>query len=330
MGVVRDPLSVVRFGLFVIRKVTKLKLQGSGVRVNSVSSGLLPISSLVALDGTGNQNTSSVTQVWTYNETTGKNELKTVNHVFKNNDPELTYLTLESKKGSSELITTTPEHPFYVSSMVENTQGVGPPQPSRPKPLGHADLNVHWVGAGHLEIGDKIRTADGSSGIVLSVVNVVQARVMFNLEVDRNHDFFVGENAWLVHNVIVKCPNVGTDIVNGRNTINHELAGTSIPLPANLQRNGVTSITFNSDGYPDFSPVATNLTPINTVKLPPGQRNRGSDFADSDKLARIKASFRKTNDLTWHHHEDGVTMILVPRDVHASINHTGGVATTKP
>ncbi len=147
-------------------------------------------------------------------ETTGKNELKTVNHVFKNNDPELTYLTLErpgpsdaavgprqSKKGSNELITTTPEHPFYVSS----SKIVGPQQ---------GNLGKNWVGAGHLESGDKIRTADGSSGIVLSVVNVVQPRVMFNLEVDGNHDFFVGENGWLVHN----CPDGDTiaQIFTGR------------------------------------------------------------------------------------------------------------------
>jgi hypothetical protein len=107
--------------------------------------------------------------------------------VFKNNDSELTYLTLESKKGSSELITTTPEHPFYVSS----SKIVGPQQ---------GNLGKNWVGAGHLEIGDKIHTADGSSGIVLSVVNVVQARVMYNLEVAGNHDFFVGSSGWLVHN----------------------------------------------------------------------------------------------------------------------------------
>jgi hypothetical protein len=69
-----------------------------------------------------------------------------------------------------------------------------------PKPRGMENLGKNWVGAGHLEIGDKIRKADGSSGIVLSVLNVVQARVMYNLEVQGNHDFFVGNDGWLVHN----------------------------------------------------------------------------------------------------------------------------------
>jgi Pretoxin HINT domain len=85
----------------------------------------------------------SVTQVWTYFDRTGKNELKTVNHVFKNNDPEITYLTLESKKGSSELITTTPEHPFYVSS----SKIVGPQQ---------RNLGKNWVGAEHVCLGPTV------------------------------------------------------------------------------------------------------------------------------------------------------------------------------
>jgi hypothetical protein len=72
----------------------------------------------------------------------------------------------------------------------------GPQKPTREL----ENLGKHWVSAAHLELGDKIRKADGSSGIVLSVVNVVQARVMYNLEVAGNHDFFVGENGWLVHN----------------------------------------------------------------------------------------------------------------------------------
>jgi len=28
----------------------------------------------------------------------------------------------------------------------------------------------------------------------------------------------------------------------------------------------------------------------------------------------------------WHHVEDGTTMILIPRDLHAAIRHTGGSA----
>jgi len=35
------------------------------------------------------------------------------------------------------------------------------------------------------------------------------------------------------------------------------------------------------------------------------------------------------NRLTWHHNEDGITMELVPTDIHDAARHTGGVAIIK-
>ena len=32
---------------------------------------------------------------------------------------------------------------------------------------------------------------------------------------------------------------------------------------------------------------------------------------------------------TWHHHQDGKTMQLVPQDLHYHVRHTGGVSTIK-
>ncbi|WP_420594231.1 polymorphic toxin-type HINT domain-containing protein [Deinococcus sp.] len=88
-------------------------------------------------------------------------------------------------------MTTTPEHPFYVTQ----------PSGTQPKPVGHEDLNEHWVGAGRLSIGDKIKQADGTVGVVANVVTVQQTQQMFNLTVDEAHTFYVGEKGWLVHNV---------------------------------------------------------------------------------------------------------------------------------
>ena len=153
---------------------------------------------------------------------------------------------------------------------------------------------------------------------------------MYNLDVATLDNFYVGEQGWLVHNTVVRCPNGGVDIVNGRRPVNYEFAGKSMPLPTSLQINGQTSITFSSQGYPDFSPFATTLTPKNTVTLPAGQRNRSTDFTDADTLAGITSVWRQQNNLTWHHHEDGVNMILVPTDIHDFVRHTGGVATTRP
>lgn len=80
---------------------------------------------------------------------------------------------------------------------------------NRPKPVGHEDLNEHWVGAGHLKVGDKIRQADGTTGVVANVVTLQQTREMFNLTVSEAHTFYVGQDGWLVHNANgVACPTV--------------------------------------------------------------------------------------------------------------------------
>jgi hypothetical protein len=76
---------------------------------------------------------------------------------------------------NGEWIETTPEHPFYV-------EGKG------------------WIDAEDLQIGDQIRQADGTTGIVWLKWNIYKTQEMYNLTVDTAHTFFVGEGQWLVHN----------------------------------------------------------------------------------------------------------------------------------
>ncbi|WP_156952911.1 polymorphic toxin type 47 domain-containing protein [Deinococcus frigens] len=56
------------------------------------------------------------------------------------------------------------------------------------------------MGAGHLKIGDKIKLADGTVGVIANVVTVQQTREMFNLTVSEAHTYYVGQEGWLVHN----------------------------------------------------------------------------------------------------------------------------------
>ena len=94
--------------------------------------------------------------------------------------------------GQTEVIETTAEHPFYVSTPATQDQ--------RPAPVGHEELNTHWVGAGHLQTGDKLRLADGRVGEVLNVTTLQKTQEMFNLSVQTAHTFYVGTQGWLVHN----------------------------------------------------------------------------------------------------------------------------------
>ncbi|WP_240500859.1 hypothetical protein [Deinococcus sp. LM3] len=49
------------------------------------------------------------------------------------------------------------------------------------------------MGAGHLKIGDTIKQADGTTGLVANVANVTtvqQTREMFNLTVSEAHTYY--------------------------------------------------------------------------------------------------------------------------------------------
>jgi filamentous hemagglutinin len=72
---------------------------------------------------------------------------------------------------------------------------------------------------------------------------------------------------------------------------------------------------------PDFTPYA-----IKSVK-PKGLT--GDSRIDTRK-ANIEAGLSETPEgYTWHHNEDGVTMQLVPTDLHDAARHTGGSAVVR-
>ena len=78
-----------------------------------------------------------------------------------------------------------------------------------------------------------------------------------------------------------------------------------------------TKIPFDEDGFPDFSSVTKKEVKIKYTG------DRGTDIAAANEAARYEET---PNGYTWHHHQDGVTMQLVPKDVHSKTAHTGGFA----
>jgi RHS repeat-associated protein len=108
--------------------------------------------------------------VWGYDEASGTTGLHRVTAVMAHEDPVIVLLTV----GGEEL-TTTPEHPFFMS-------------------------DGQWVPAGDLKVGDQVRRADGSVGAVERIATEERVQAMYNLTVDQAHTFFVGRSRWLVHN----------------------------------------------------------------------------------------------------------------------------------
>ena len=76
-----------------------------------------------------------------------------------------------------------------------------------------------------------------------------------------------------------------------------------------------TGVTFDKDGFPDFSGVAKTTVRIEQTG------SRAGDFRAANKAAGLENTPRG---YTWHHHQDGTTMQLVPRDIHGATGHTGG------
>jgi hypothetical protein len=94
---------------------------------------------------------------------------------------------------------------------------------------------------------------------------------------------------------------------------NKHLAGKKHP---------VTGVPFDADGYPDFR-AAGVVTHEVKIKM-------SGKYEKDELLANAEAGLsKKPAGFTWHHHQDGTTMQLVPTDIHKKTGHTGGMAEAK-
>lgn len=77
---------------------------------------------------------------------------------------------------------------------------------------------------------------------------------------------------------------------------------------------------FDKQGFPNFSSVSKANVKIKFT----GSRPR--DFRAANKAGGYKST---PEGYTWHHHQDGTTMQLVPKDIHRQTGHTGGFSLSK-
>ncbi|WP_093177140.1 hemagglutinin repeat-containing protein [Pseudovibrio sp. Tun.PSC04-5.I4] len=96
--------------------------------------------------------------------------------------------------------------------------------------------------------------------------------------------------------------------IGGHRPKNYTWAGRTHP----------SGLEFDKQGFPKFEPhtetkvQAENLTGV---------------YAKDEKIANRAAGFDKTPDgYVWHHHQDGKSLLLVPKNLHNSCRHTGGCA----
>ncbi|WP_299460874.1 HNH endonuclease [uncultured Microscilla sp.] len=108
-------------------------------------------------------------------------------------------------------------------------------------------------------------------------------------------------------------------------------AGKTFPLPRSLRRKYGKGVKFSKKGFPDFEAVlkAKGIKYKKTTITM--SANSAQDIAAANKKVFNHSTNRPSEfkDYTWHHSEDGSSMILVPRDLHDYVKHTGGDAITR-
>lgn len=108
--------------------------------------------------------------VYSLDEESGEVELKEVTALYKRETPSLYILDL-----AGETIETTREHPFYV-------EGQG------------------WTKVQYLREGDEVQTMGGDARPVTGIEVVYKPTMVYNFTVDGNHNYYVSEDGFLVHN----------------------------------------------------------------------------------------------------------------------------------
>ena len=114
--------------------------------------------------------------VYARNMETGAVESQPVTNAFAYQGREIHYLTTRSGAGDFETVAVSDNHPFWVD-------GTG------------------WVDSGDLEPGMLLRDANGQEVFVVSVEAQGFSETTFNIEVDEHHNFFVGDQQVLTHNM---------------------------------------------------------------------------------------------------------------------------------
>lgn len=93
------------------------------------------------------------------------------------------------------------------------------------------------------------------------------------------------------------------------------------------------AISYN-EGYPDFSPHVLNVNgkpaSVDIDMMGNHSRTGNGDFSQATEAMRTKLNDPTWepdySQYTWHHHENGTTMELVPKNINRDYAHTGGAS----
>jgi hypothetical protein len=138
---------------------------------------------------------------------------------------------------------------------------------------------------------------------------------VYNIEVEGSHTYYAGHALALVHNDCApRRPRA--DVIREVADPDESITYTKIIDGEEV------SVTYNERGHPDFSPFAHPDYP-DPVQIEYSGR-RGTDSARANRAIGLDETPRG---YTWHHMEDGESMLLVRTNIHGTKSgfpHTGG------
>jgi hypothetical protein len=175
---------------------------------------------------------------------------------------------------------------------------------------------------------------------------------VYNLEVQEVHNFLVTGVGVVVHN---GCFNAVKELL--KDFVTHKRVGAKGGAVRNGNKIDLPdgrSVPINGKEFPDFTsytPKTTGGSPLaNKFDNLKGNNNRNFDnkaandwlFDNSGLLNDFDDVYLPNNnrmsswlklkkngqwkEYTWHHHENGETMMLVERAVHSKVSHVGGAS----
>lgn len=119
---------------------------------------------------------------------------------------------------------------------------------------------------------------------------------------------------------------VAAEVVDGRNWSNAKYAGETYTDwdDDDLRDKYPNGVRFSYDGFPIFEDYACKTVQFDDWFAPRRANGEPDRYADEKRANAIFGWSRTPEDMTWHHKEDGRTLILMSLDLHADVRHWGG------
>ncbi len=225
---------------------------------------------------------------------------------------------------NGEVIGSTPNHPFF------------------------SEDRQDYVAIGEMKIEERIKVkGEQTAKLVSKTKRATEGEKVYNLEIYRDHNFHVGEEGLLVHNSCADIfrnlcdidPDLKVKIKPKLKPAGHKSDIIGQDKTKIQTKYGKDKVCFDDFGFPDFMPFVKKIggaTEAIVEIVVTG--TSGTDINNANKKMAeelglpLNTKFDGVNGYdfdgikyTWHHHQDGKHMMLVPSDVNG-VSHAGGAA----